>query len=120
MVTFQLFLKDDNTYLYKYFPNGDTSKKAGILKLDTISKTISIVEIAEEDFLRVVDVEELKKTLNSLNKLSEEEGLPLISEEEFSVKDELRWYYYAEHAINCIWDNFLNNTIKEEGIVAWG
>ena len=119
MVTFQLICKDDSGYLYEYFPEGDTSKKGGMIKLDTMAKTISIVEMAEGDFLRIVGVEEMKESRNSLNELRKEEGLPLLSEEVFST-EELRWYYYGSHALHRIWEDFLSGNLKDKGRVMWG
>lgn len=120
MVTFQLIFKDKSAYLYEYFPDGDTSKKGGVIKLDMIAETISIVEIAEGDFLRIVDTEELKESRNSLNELCKEEGLPLLSEEDFSTEEELRWYYYGSHALNRIWKDFSNGNLRDQGTVMWG
>lgn len=120
MVTFQLIFKDDSSYLYQYFPNGNMAKRGGILKLDVLARTISLVEIAEDDFLRIVGREELKETQNSINELRKENGLSWLTEGELPIEKELRWYHYANHVINCIWKDFLNNNLKEEGIVAWG
>ena len=49
-VTFILKEKTDNKFVYEYFPEGDFSKKAGIIIVDTASESVWVEKVAEEDF----------------------------------------------------------------------
>ena len=120
MVEFKLKSKENGIYIYEYYPEGDFSKKPGIVKLDTNKEEIEIAVMAEEDFVRIITAEELNESRESMNKLRQEEGDPPFTEEEWPLaKEDIEHYYYGSHVINRICDDFAAGDLKEDGMVAW-
>lgn len=120
MVKFILKEKTDNKFVYEYFPEGDFSKKAGIIIVDTASESVWVEKVAEEDFERHTTADELNELRDSVNEMRAENGEPLLTEEEWpSAKEGSSWYYYANHAINRLRDLFNNEEEPTEGTVAW-
>ncbi len=120
MLEFKLISKENGVYIYEYYPDGNFSKKPGIVKLDTNKQKIELVVMAEEDFVRIITAEELNESRESMNKLRQEEGLPPFTEVEWPLeKEDIEHYFYGSHVVNKIWEDFIGNTMKEEGMVAW-
>ena len=121
MVEFKLKSKENGIYIYEYYPEGDFSKKPGIVKLDTNKEEIEIAVMAEEDFVRIITAEELNESRESMNKLRQEEGDPPLTEEEWPLaKEDEEYYLYASPMIAKICDDFAAGDLKEEGMIAWG
>ena len=121
MLKFKLISKENGIYIYEYYPEGDFSKKPGIVKLDTNKEEIEVVVMAEEDFVRIITAEELNVSRESMNKLRQEEGDPPLTEEEWPLaKEDEEYYLYASPMIAKICDDFAAGDLKEEGMIAWG
>ena len=120
MVKFILKEKTDNKFVYEYFPEGDFSKKAGIIIVDTASESIWVEKVAEEDFECHTTADELNDMRNAINGMRAENGEPPLTEEELPTATEgSKWYYYANHAINRLFDLFNNGEEPTKGTVAW-
>ena len=112
MVKFILKTKNDNTFTYEYFPEGDFESKAGVIILDTKLETISIEVPAEKDFLSSTTAKELNEMRDAINQMRIENGEPELTEDE-------SWYWYGDHAINSIWKAFCEGKELPEGTVMW-
>ena len=120
MVIFKLISKENGIYVYEYYPEGDFSKKPGIVKLDTNKQKLELIVMAEEDFVRIITAEELNESRESMNKLRQEEGDPPFTEEEWPLaKEDEEYYLYASPMIAKICDDFVAGDLKEEGMIAW-
>lgn len=120
MVKFILKEQVDNKYTYEYFSNGDFSKKAGIIIVDTVAESIWVEKVAEEDFECHTTAGELSDMRNAINEMRAENGEPPLTEEELPIATEgSRRYYYANHAINRLCDLFNKGEEPIEGTVAW-
>ena len=120
MVKFILKEKTDNKFVYEYFPEGDFSKEAGIIIVDTVAESVWVEKVAEEDFQRHTTADELNDMRNAINEMRAENGEPPLTEEELPTATEgSKWYYYANHAINRLCDLFNNGEEPTEGTVAW-
>ena len=120
MVKYKLISKENGLYIYEYYPKGNYSKKCGIVKLDTNKKGIEISIVAEEDFLYIITAKELNKSRDIINVFRKENGEKPLTEEELPMlKEDVKRYYYGSHVVNKIWEDFIGNTMKEEGMVAW-
>ena len=121
MVKYNLLKIENDVYIYEYFPEGNKNKKGGVIELDINSKTIKIKTIAEEDSLRIITAKELNEQRESVNRWRKEDGMPLLTEEEWPIATEdEEWYYYGSHVVSVIWKDFENGTLQEQGQVAWG
>ena len=49
MLKFKLISKENGIYIYEYYPEGDFSKKPGVVSLDINTQEIKILVAAEED-----------------------------------------------------------------------
>ena len=120
IVKFILKEKTDNKFVYEYFPEGDFSKKAGIIIVDTASESVWVEKVAEEDFECHTTADEFNDMRNAINGMQAENGEPPLTEEELPTATEgSKWYYYANHAINRLCDLFNNGEEPTEGTVAW-
>ncbi len=120
MVKFKLKEKTDNQFIYEYFPEGDFTKKAGIIVVDTVVESIFIEKVAEGDFERRATAKELNELRDSVNEMRAENGEPPLTEEEWpSAKEDSSWYYYANHAIDKLCDSFNSGEELTEGMAAW-
>ena len=121
MLKFKLKSKENGIYIYEYYPEGDFSKKPGIVKLDTNKEEIEIAVMAEKDFVRIITAEELNESRESMNKLRQKEGDPPLTEEEWPLaNDDEEYYLYGSPMIARICDDFAAGDLKEEGMIAWG
>ena len=120
MVKFKFKEKTDKKICYEYFPEGDFSKGAGIIIVDTVAKSVCVEKVAEEDFERHTTAAELNDMRNAINLTRAENGEPPLTEEELPTATEgSSWYYYANHAIDRLCDLFNNGEEPAEGTVAW-
>ena len=120
MVKFKLKEKSDNQFIYEYFPEGDFTKNAGIIVVDTGVESVFIKKVAEGDFERRATAKEMNELRDSVNEMRAENGEPLLTEEEWpSAKESSSWYYYANHAIDKLCDLFNNGEEPTQGTVAW-
>ncbi len=119
MVRFKLLQRDGNRYIYEYYPNDDHDKQPGTISFDFDEGEYDL-DPAEEDFECVSTIKEQNEMRDSLNSMRLENGEAELTEEEYpSAKEELRWYYFADHAINKIVEAVQAGSPLEEGTVAW-
>ena len=83
MVTFRLIEETDQYLIYWYFPNGNEDEMYGIILIDKLNETVEIQKMAHDDFSHIVTVDEQNELRNSVNDMRKEEGLPLLTEEEW-------------------------------------
>ena len=120
MVKFKLISKENDIYIYEYYPEGDFSKNSGIIKFNINKQEIEVLVIAEKDFVRIITAEELNESRESMNELRQEEGHPPFTEEEWPLaKEDIEHYFYASPVIDTIFNDFANGDLKEEGMIAW-
>ena len=100
MVKFELIEKSDAILRYKYYPEGDTTKMAGIIFVDRKLETIETEVPAEGDFMAYASVSELNKMRNAINQIRKMDGREPLTEEELpTATEDSEWLYYADHAI---------------------
>ena len=120
MVTFRLIEETDQYLIYWYFPNGDEDEMHGIILIDKLNETVEIQKMAHDDFSHIVIVAEQNKFRNSVNDMRREEGLPLLTEEEWpSATTALTKTFFADHAISKIIESYNSGKILKEGMSAW-
>ena len=86
MVTFRLIEETDQYLTYWYFPNGNEDEMYGIILIDKLNETVEIQKMAHDDFSHIVTVDEQNELRNSINEMRKEEGLPLLTEEEWKLR----------------------------------
>lgn len=74
MVTFKLIKENENGMIYWYYPNGDESKKHGIIVIDKTEETIKVIKLAEDDFEREIPPKELNEMVDAINEMKAERG----------------------------------------------
>lgn len=120
MVKIELIEKSDAILRYKYFPEGDTTKMAGIIFVDRKLETIETEVPAEGDFMASASASELNKMRNAINQMRKMDGRELLTEEELpTATEDSEWLYYADHAIRRIIEEYNNGIIQEKDTVAW-
>ena len=120
MVTFRLIEETDQYLIYWYFPNGNEDEMHGIILIDKLNKTVEIQKMARDDFSHIVTVDEQNELRNSVNDMRKEEGLPLLTEEEWpSATTEFTKTFFADHAISKIIESYNSGEILKEGMSAW-
>ena len=73
-----------------------------------------------DDFSHIVTVDEQNELRNSINETRKEEGLPLLTEEEWpSATTALTKTFFADHAISKIIESYNSGEILKEGMSAW-
>ena len=84
MVTFRLIEETDQyLILLVFFQNGNEDEMHGIILIDKLNETVEIQKMAHDDFSHIVTVDEQNELRNSVNDTRKEEGLPLLTEEEW-------------------------------------
>ena len=120
MVTFYIESRDAAQVVYKYFPEGHMDKAFGLIRVDLVREKISVKVVAEEDFVCITSSDELNKMRNAINEMRLENGEPPLTEDELPVATEdSEWYYYADHVIRRLIEDFDKGTVPEKGTVAW-
>ena len=120
MVTFRLIEETDQYLIYWYFPNGDEDEMHGIILIDKSNETVEIQKMAHDDFSHIVTVAEQNELRNSVNDMRREEGLPLLTEEEWpSASTAFKKTFFADHAISKIIESYNSGEILKEGMSAW-
>ena len=77
-------------------------------------------KMAHDDFSHIVTVDEQNELRNSVNDTRKEEGLPLLTEEEWpSASTAFKKTFFADHAINKIIEGYNSGKILKEGISVW-
>ena len=120
MVTFKLVTQTETSIIYNYYPDGRENRGFGIICIDLINDTIILKKMAANDFERVVTKEELNEMRASINEMRLENGESELSEDELPIATEdeiLR--YYADHAINAIWEAYKEGKPLKYGSRAW-
>ena len=75
MVTFRMMENGERYIVYWYFPDGDESSGHGIIVLDKENNTITIKEMAAEDFSHEISVKEQNELRDSVNEMKNNSGL---------------------------------------------
>ena len=120
MVTFRLIEETDQYLTYWYFPNGNEDEMYGIILIDKLNETVEIQKMAHDDFSHIVTVDEQNELRNSINEMRKEEGLPLLTEEEWpSASTAFKKTFFADHAISKIIESYNSGEILKEGMSAW-
>ena len=100
MVTFRLIEETGQYLTYWYFPNGNEDEMYGIILIDKLNETVEIQKMAHDDFSHIVTVDEQNELRNSINETRKEEGLPLLTEEEWpSATMEDMDYYHQTYGL---------------------
>ena len=89
MVYYYLIKQTDELIEYEYYPENRKEKKPGVITIDVIAETIRVTVPAEND------VESYAEEFNE------------------------RWWYYGNHALRKICDDYNNGVVKDWGTVAW-
>ena len=120
MVTFKLVRQTDANILYHYYPEGRENQEFGIICIDLINDTIILEKLAANDFERVIKKEELNEMREVINKMRIENGESELSEDECptATEDEIS-RFYADHAINAIWEAYKEGAPLKSGSRAW-
>ena len=120
MVTFRLVEETEQYLIYWYFPDGHEDEMHGSILIDKLNETVEIQKMAHNDFSHIVTVDEQNELRNSVNDMREEEGLPLLTEEEWpSASTAFKKTFFADHAISKIIESYNSGEILKEGMSAW-
>ena len=120
MVTFRLVKETEQYLIYWYFPDGHEDEMHGIILIDKLNETVKIQKMAHNDFSHIVTVDEQNELRNSVNNMRKEEGLPLLTEEEWpSTATEYKKTFFADYAISKIIESYNSGKILKEGMSAW-
>ena len=120
MVTYFIVDRNDNFLTYKYYPENDTDKSCGIIKVDIPNKEFSVLTVAEEDFLCITTAAELNEMRDAINKMQLEIGEAPLTEEELPIAyEDEEWYFYASRVISKLKKELGNGIIPESGKVVW-
>ena len=120
MVTYFIDSKDATQVVYKYYPENHTDKACGHIRANLDSEKITIDAVAEEDFVCRTSADELNEMRNAINEMRLENGEPPLTEEELPTATEGdEWYYYADHMVRRLIEEFEKGNIPESGTVAW-
>ena len=120
MVTFKLVSQTETGMIYNYYPEGRENQEFGIICINLINNTVVLEKLAAKDFERVITKEELNEMRETINKMRLENGESELSEDELPIatKDIIS-RYYADHAINAIWEAYKKGTPLKSGSRAW-
>ena len=120
MVTFVLDNRTETKVVYKYHPEKHVTNKSGIISFDIEKEEFTLDVVAEEDFICRTSAEELNEMRDAINKMRLENGqLPLTEEELPTATEGEEWYYYADHVVRRLREEFANDNIPEKGTIAW-
>ncbi len=120
MVTFKLVKQSDTVITYNYYPGGIENGDFDIISIDLINDVALLEKKAANDFERVIKKEELNELRDAINKMRLENGENVLSENELPiVTEDTVSYYYADQAINAIWDAYKKGTILKNGSRVW-
>lgn len=120
MVTFKLINQTNESIIYHYYPEGRENQKFGIIRIDIINNTVFLDKLAEDDFEYIIKKEELNELRACINKMRLENGESELTEDELpsATKDEIA-RFYADHAINRIWEAYKKGAPLESGSSVW-
>ena len=120
MVTFKLVAQTETNIIYNYYPEGREDQEFGIICIDLINDTVILKKLAANDFERVIKKEELNEMRIAINQMRIENGESELSEDELptATEDEVS-RFYADHAIDAIWEAYKKGKPLKCGSSAW-
>ena len=119
MVSFEMIKKTERLALYRYYPENNKSTH-GTIVLNLEENDICISQLAPTDEICEISIEELNALRDSINRLREMEGEPMLTEDEWPSATEAEVYaFYGSHAMKRIKNAFEGGELLERGIVAW-
>ena len=120
MVTFRLVEETKQYLIYWYFPDGHENEMHGIILINKLNGAVTVQKMAHDDFSHIVTVDEQNELRTSVNDMRREEGLPLLTEEEWpSATTEFTKTFFADHAISKIIEGYNSGEIVKEGMSVW-
>ena len=120
MVTFKLVARTDTKITYHYYPQGREDRDFGIISIDLAIGIVILEKLAVDDSERVITKEELNEMRDSINSMRLENGEKELSEDELPIATEdVISRYYADHAMNAIFEAYKKGSPLESGIVKW-
>lgn len=120
MVSFRLIEENKIHIIYWYFPNDDEANGHGTIVINKQSGNATVTELAPDDFSREVSIAEQNELLDSLNQMRIDEGLEVISEDEWQPATEpFTECFFADHAIAKIMESYLKGIILKSGKTMW-
>ncbi len=120
MVTFKLVEENGYSLIYHYFPNGEENSESGIIVIDKKKNQIYVKYLSPKDFMRTETIAEQNELRDSVNEMRKIEGLGELSEEEWPIATEdIVVRFFADHAVNKIWDGYVKGDVLQSGTVMW-
>ncbi|MBR2707380.1 MAG: hypothetical protein IKE74_09150 [Mogibacterium sp.] len=114
MVTFEL-IENTEILKYHYWPEGNKDHRPGLIVADLQNDDISIETLAENDWERMIPVEEINIMIEDINRMRAERGEEAM---ELATEPE-RCVFYGDRAVNEIVKSLRKGEIPEQGSQAW-
>ena len=115
MVKYILVEEGRRFICYFYYANGEEDKKPGIIIVDKEKEEIDVIQLAEDDFERMVSVEELNLLIKDVNEMRTASGEPPY---ELETNPE-RSIFFGDHAVSEIRENLLKGVVPNQGVRYW-
>lgn len=118
MVRFERFSQDGDLIQYRYYP--ENKAEFGVIVIDLKNGTFQISQLAPQDFVRKIPVQELNALRDSVNEMRLSEGDPPLTEEEWpSASEPSTIAFYASHVVHKLSDAFKSGAWPESGTLMW-
>ena len=116
MVTFILIEENKDKLIYRYYPEGDQTKRPGVIVVNKNTKEPKIIELAEEDWEYEIPIEDLNDSIDFINQRKLERGDTDLLE---PTTESLHSIYYGDHAVSEIQKNLRKGVFPSKGSQAW-
>ena len=116
MVTFILAEETLEILIYWYYPEGDQTKKHGVIVYNKNTNEIRIVELAEEDWEYEIPIEDLNNSIEFINQGKIERGETDLLE---PATEPIHNIYYGSHAVSEIQKYLQKGVFPSKGRQIW-
>lgn len=120
MVMYELIEENKKEAVYEYFPENKHDKIPGKISYNKDTQKISLIQLAETDYMESVSLEELLDFRNSVNETMIEERGFVLSEDEWPIPtDGFTVAAYGDMAMRDIAKKIKTGTIPKKGMSVW-
>lgn len=121
MVKYELFSRSSEFARYYYYVEGNTASEPGIIEVNLIKHSFEIAKASPNDFIHSYTKKKALQLLHGINEMRKENGVPLMTEEDFKLPKEDEYYYvYGSKAAKDIEKKILEEkVVPKSGSIIW-
>lgn len=116
MVTFILAEESNDKLIYRYYPDGDQTKRPGVIAVNKDTKESIIIDLAEGDWEFEIPVDDLNDSIDFINQGKMDRGETDLLE---PATESMHSIYYGDHAVSEIQKYLRRGVFPTKGSQTW-